>query len=174
MAHHQYGDNGIKRNESIHPIKLTICPMQLKHARDIADWHYPGFYSFYDLRHYPEDIEEIFDESKWGANLFSVLDEKGELYGELAFHEDGGELEIGIAMRPDLVGKGIGQTMLQAGMHFARSKFTFNFFRISVWKLNSRAIKVYGKAGFRSEGEFINTIQGIEYRFVRMTRRKDP
>lgn len=148
--------------------------MRLEHARDIADWHYPGFYSFYDLRHYPEDIEEIFDESRWGINLFSVLDGKGKLFGEVSFQEDGDELEIGIAMRPDMVGKRMGQTLLQAGMDFARSRFEFDIFRISVWKLNGRAIRVYERSGFQSEGEFFNHIQGIEYLFIRMTRRKDP
>lgn len=172
--HRQYGDVSIERDERTYPIKLTICPMRLEHAMNIAEWHYPGFYSFYDLRHYPEDIEEIFDESKWGTNLFSILDEKGELLGELVFQEDGDELEIGIGLRPDLAGKGMGQTLLQLGMDFARNKFEFNIFKIGVWKLNGRAIKVYERAGFRSEGEFINNIQGIEYRFIRMTRRKDP
>jgi ribosomal-protein-alanine N-acetyltransferase len=167
------GDGSIERDEENHPVKLTIIPMCSEHARDIADWHYPGFYSFYDLRHYPEDIEEIFDRSKWGTNLFSVLDEKGKLIGELNFQKEGDELEIGIAMRPDMVGRGMGQTLLQAGMDFARSRFEFAMFSIRVWKLNGRAIRVYEKAGFQSEGEFFNNIEGIEYRFIRMTRRKD-
>jgi ribosomal-protein-alanine N-acetyltransferase len=168
------GDESIERDEETYPGKLTIIPMRSEHASDIADWHYPGFYSFYDLRHYPEDIEEIFDESKWGTNLFSVLDGKGELLGELSFQEEGNELEIGIAMRPDMVGRGMGQTLLQAGMAFARHRFEFDIFRIGVWKLNGRAIRVYERAGFQSEGEFFNDIEGIEYRFIRMTRRKDP
>ena len=148
--------------------------MCLEHACEIADWHYPGFYSFYDLRHYPEDIEEIFDESRWGANLFSVLDGKEGLLGEFEFQVEGDELQIGIAIRPEMVGKGLGYSFLRAGMEFARRNFQFEAFIIYVWKLNRRAIKVYERAGFRSEGEFIKDIEGIEYRFVRMRRGKIP
>ena len=107
------------------PEDLSIVPMQRKHACEIIDWHYEGEYSFYDLRHYPEDIEEILDVNRYGVSLFSVLDREGNLIGYLNYIYEGKDLEIGLALRPDLVGKGIGSSLLQVGMDFARSRFIF-------------------------------------------------
>lgn len=152
---------------------LLIVPMEREHAIDIVDWHYGELYSFYDLRHYPEDIEEILDADRYGVSLFSVLDREGNLIGYLNLLDEGEDLEIGVALRPDIVGKGMGSSLLQVGMDFAKRKFFFKRFKIRVWKLNRRAIKVYERAGFRIETEFLVDINGVPYRFLRMSRDRD-
>lgn len=160
--------------ESWDPEDLLVVPMRKEHAREIIDWHYGEFYSFYDLRHYPEDVKEILDADRYGVNLFSVLDREGNLIGYLYFLDEGDNLEIGVALRPDLVGKGMGSIILQVGMDFARENFIFKRFKIMVWKLNQRAIKVYESAGFLIETEFLVDINGVPCRFLRMTRDRDP
>ena len=159
--------------QSLGPEDLLVVPMQREHASEIIDWHYGGAYSFYDLRHYPEDIEEILDADRHGVSLFSVLDPEGNLIGYLNLLDEGENLEIGIELRPDLVGRGLGSGLLHVGMDFATRKFIFKRFMIRVWKLNQRAIKVYEKAGFRIETEFVVDINGVPYRFLRMSRDRD-
>ena len=151
---------------------MKIVPMNSEHAKDILEWHYPGFLSFYDMRHYPEDIEEILDKRLYGDTLFSVIDGRGELIGELTLTPTGEEIEIGVGLRPDLVGKGLGSELLEKGMEFARSRSIFRRFVIRVWKLNGRAIRLYQKAGFRIEGEYLNQIEGIPFRFLTMSRER--
>ncbi len=153
---------------------LLVVPMQREHACDIVDWHYAGEYSFYDLRHYPEDIEEILDADRYGVSLFSVLNREGNLIGYLNFVDEGKNLEIGVALRPEFVGKGMGSSFLKVGMDFARRTFIFKRFKIRVWKLNQRAIKVYEREGFRIETEFSIDINGIPFRFLSMSRDRGP
>lgn len=156
------------------PEDFIVVPMQRKHACDIIDWHYEGEYSFYDLSHYPEDIEEILEANRYGVSLFSVLDREGNLIGYLNYADEGEDLEIGVALRPDLVGKGIGSSLLQVGMDFARSRFIFKRFQIRVWKLNQRAIRVYEREGFRIEKELLTDINGKPFKFLKMSRDRDP
>lgn len=151
---------------------MRIIPMSNDHARKILEWHYPGFLSFYDLRHYPEDVEEILDQSLYGNTLFSVIDRRGELIGELILTPVGEDIEIGLGLRPDLVGKGRGKELLNKGMEFARAQSQFRRFVIRVWKLNNRAIRLYQKAGFQIESEYLNDIEGIPFRFLVMSRER--
>jgi len=76
-------------------------------ARTIADWGFDSFYSFYDLRNAPDDMEEWLDPKNWN-DTFAVLDERGGLVGEYSFTPRPDGLEIGLTMRPDLTGKGHG------------------------------------------------------------------
>jgi len=76
-------------------------------------------------------------------------------------------------LRPEFVGKGMGSNLLQVGMDFARRAFIFKKFKIRVWKLNQRAIKVYEREGFRIEKELLIDINGVPFRFLRMSRDRD-
>ena len=82
-------------------------------ARAISRWHYDGVYAFYDQDILPMLSLALFRSSlrMLGLEAFVVLsdvDEANERIGIFTFIQRGGVIEIGLAMRPDLTGRGLG------------------------------------------------------------------
>jgi ribosomal-protein-alanine N-acetyltransferase len=151
--------------------------MSDKEARKIAAWKYEPPYAFYDMAKDPEDLEELLAPDK-RKDYFSATSD-GVLVGYFCFGRDarvsGGDysgeaVDVGLGMRPDLTGKGLGLSFLESGLGFARERFSPTRFRLSVAAFNERAIKVYERAGFEKSGEFIQRTNGGEHPFVLMTR----
>jgi RimJ/RimL family protein N-acetyltransferase len=74
-------------------------------------------------------------------------------------------IAVGLGMRPELTGQGLGLAFVQAGLDFARQQFAPKAFRLYVFPWNQRAIKVYQKAGFQTVG----TRKGQEGVFLEMS-----
>lgn len=141
-------------------IKLTTA----EDARQIAGWRYDGEYAFYNRRE--DALEETFEND---GSSFSAFDEEGSLVGFFHFGDDGqiptveehvyedDALDIGLGMRPDLCGKGLGLSFLREGLKFALKRFNVKTFRLSVAAFNERAVKVYGKAGFKTVATVTNS-----------------
>ena len=131
-------------------------------ARAIVAWCYEGQYAVYNWEE-EDDPAEMLDRR---SPRYVVKDERGELvgfftYGSSAQVWDSGEthlysehhtITIGLGMRPDLTGKGLGLAFTQAGMDFARQQFKPEYFRLYVLEFNERAIRVYERAGFERTG----------------------
>jgi len=141
--------------------KLTLTPMTIEYAKQAAPWKYEGEYSFYD---HDGNTEEFMD-----GTYYACLDEDGKLVGDFCFGKgaqistvegyvfDDDFLDIGLALRPDLCGKGMGLAFFNAGLDFARKEFGTGKFRLSVAAFNERAVKVYERAGFCVECEVTNS-----------------
>lgn len=142
--------------------------MNEAHARSIARWHYEGIYGFYDMEQDPDDLEELLDPRNWTGKYWAVVDRDGKLLGFFCFEKDGDAVVIGLGMRPDCTGRGLGQAFVEAGLEHARREFSPAVFRLSVATFNKRAIRVYEKLGFRRDGVFINETNGGQYEFLRM------
>ena len=134
------------------------------------NWHYDGVYAFYDMDQDPEDQDELLNPHSWEETYHSVVDETGVLEGFFCFEKTGDGLDIGLGLRPDLTGKGLGMAFLEAGLVFAREKFRPSFFQLEVATFNQRAIRVYEKGGFTPTEVFMNETNGGLYEFVRMVR----
>lgn len=80
-------------------------------------------------------------------------------------------MEIGLGLRPDLTGKGLGSTFLDEIEQFILDYFpTVSKLRLSVASFNIRAQKVYQRAGFLPcEQEMIAT-NGGQYPFLVMEK----
>jgi RimJ/RimL family protein N-acetyltransferase len=79
---------------------------------------------------------------------------------------DEGALDVGLGMRPDLTGHGLGLGFMQAGLRFARQTFSPPAFRLTVAAFNGRAVKVYEAAGF----EVIRSFGDRGYEWLLMRR----
>ena len=77
---------------------------------------------------------------------------------------------LGLGMRPDLTGQGLGGAFLETGLAFGRQRFRPRTFRLSVAAFNQRAILVYERAGFIRGRVFQQETNGGIYDFVEMTR----
>ena len=157
------------------PERYTLRPMSADDVEAMRAWHYPAPYEVYDGESDPGDIElmlaDIGSKDRW----FAVVDpQSDDLVGFFEFKPVDGEreLEIGLGLRPDLTGIGLGAAFVEAGLVFARARWAPETFVLDVLPWNERAIKAYERAGFvRGEGHLRRFEGGVERRFLRMSRR---
>lgn len=132
-------------------------------------WHYDGEYSFYDMEADKEDLDEFLNPKKRGDTTFVVSKEK-ELLGFFSFNEvNKNTIEIGLGMRPDLTGRGVGEQFVRAGIEFAKSNYKPDKITLSVASFNQRAIKVYQKIGFEEVAFFKQDTNGSNFEFLKMS-----
>ena len=151
-------------------MKYNFKPMGKNDANAIAGWQYEGRYAFYDMANDPEDLAELLDPGSWENHYYAVTNEGEDLLGFFCFELSEVGLEVGLGLRPDLTGIGLGLSFLQAGLAFAKQKFHPRHFTWSVATFNQRAIKLYRQAGFEDAQVFINETNSGDYEFLRMVK----
>jgi len=102
--------------------------------------------------------------------VFGDIDEANERVGIFTFIQRGGVVEIGLAMRPDLTGRGLGLSFVEAGLDFARHRYAPTRFTLDVAIFNVRAQRVYERAGFRPLDTFSRRFKGKQCEFLAMSR----
>ena len=115
-----------------------------------------------------EDLEEFLHPKSWQGKYFAVLDEADELVGFFSFSKEDETVAIGLGLRPDYTGRGLGLGFVESGLEFAREKFAPSMFRLIVAMFNQRAIRVYERAGFRHDKVFMHETNGGEYEYLQM------
>jgi ribosomal-protein-alanine N-acetyltransferase len=112
----------------------------------------------------------------------SVYDERGGLTGYFCFGEGAQvaagkrlgvyevepALDVGLGMRPDLTGMGLGAEFLRAGLRIAREIYSPPAFRLTVAAFNHRAIRVYERAGFETVETFDAATRGADREWLLM------
>jgi len=156
--------------EGGYPVQLRFTPMTDDYASAIVAWHYDGIYSFYDLEQDREDLEEFLHPKNRGDKYFAVLDEEDELIGFFSFSKEDKAVVVGLGLRPNHTGRGLGLEFVQAGLEFARKRFAPSMLRLIVAMFNQRAIRVYEKAGFRHDKVFMHETNGGKYEYLQMMR----
>lgn len=147
-----------------------LYQMDALDAREVTGWRYDPPYDFYDGDADPEDLAELRDAARRRNVYFSVRDEKGRLVGFFQFETEGDAVDVGLGLRPDLTGRGLGSGFLFSGLEFARRRFAPARFTLAVAAFNERAITVYERAGFRRDGVFRHETNGGEHEFLSMRR----
>ncbi len=85
-------------------------------------------------------------------------------------HRADGSMTIGLGLRPDLTGRGLGLPFVEAGMTLARERYHPTLFRLFVYAWNQRAITVYERAGFTAVGRAGAPGGDGQPAFIEMTR----
>jgi ribosomal-protein-alanine N-acetyltransferase len=151
--------------------QFGIRAMTAEDAGEIAAWRYPEPYSFYDSARDPDDLAALLDPAGWGERYFAaddLLDHRLAGFFEFTVAED--VVEIGLGLRPDLTGQGLGASFLAAGLEFAGARFSTRSYALAVAAFNRRAIAVYERAGFREVKRYEHFTNGALHEFVLMTR----
>jgi ribosomal-protein-alanine N-acetyltransferase len=173
-----------------HYMKYTFVPMNKEYATEIVNtWKYENEYSIYD---YSNEADHMLDEEAWDGGIFAILDQDGELVGELSiefldeedeyipYAEFGNqelinqrELWIGFGMRPDLIAQGRGAEFVTACVQYAVEyhQYRGEYARLGVAVFNQRARKAYEKAGFQIFERTVGTINGKEFECVYMRKK---
>jgi ribosomal-protein-alanine N-acetyltransferase len=151
-------------------VRYSIRPMTAPDAEAIAGWHYPAEYRFYDFDQDADDMAELLDPSEWGKRYFAA-DADGSLAGFFVFKHDGDVVEVGLGLRPDLTGRGLGAGFLDAGLAYAGERYGAARTALAVAAFNARAIAVYERAGFQAVACYQHATGGGVHPFIRMERR---
>jgi RimJ/RimL family protein N-acetyltransferase len=160
---------------------LAFQPADEVTVRAFWAWQYEAPYDVYNLD--PEEIEEglrYFLDPE--INCYGVTDEEGELVAYCTFGRDaqvpGGHyaadaqgertLDIGLGVRPELTGHGMGHWYISELLDFARRTFAPTVLRVTLAAFNERAIRVWQRAGFGAVERFERVPDGMA--FVVLTR----
>jgi [ribosomal protein S18]-alanine N-acetyltransferase len=171
-------------------MNYNFVPMNREYASTIVEtWKYQKEYSIYD---YVNEADHMLDEEGWGRGIFAVLNQEGDLIGELSIEfidtqgqytdfrdfEDEAllnqrELWLGFGLRPDLVGQGFGVKFVTACVEYAIQKYHYRgeFIRLGVAVFNQRAIKSYEKVGFQNFELAVGEISGKDFECTYMRKR---
>ncbi len=79
-------------------------------------------------------------------------------------------LEVGLGLRPQDAGQGLGGAFLDEGLAFGRETFHPGTFQLYVAASNERAIKVYERRGFQEVGRQTRHLLGRDWEFIEMRR----
>jgi ribosomal-protein-alanine N-acetyltransferase len=142
-------------------------------ANEVARWRHDPPYAFYDSTADPADLAdlaELLDQERRRGVYFSVLDGENRLAEFFQFERKDGTVEVGLGLRPDLTGKGLGAEFVLSGLAFAWARFSPQRFTLSVATFNERAIGAYERVGFRQGEVYTHETNGGEYEFLPMWR----
>ena len=148
----------------------TFTPMTQGEAEEIAGWHYPGEYAFYDADFIPEGMGELLDPAQRRDEYHAARNADGELEGFAQLEPVAGATEIGLGLRPDLTGRGLGQAFTGAVIDLARAHGAGRI-TLAVAAFNARAIRVYERCGFVETGRHTRRLGGRDWDFVDMELR---
>ena len=164
-------------------MRFVIRPFTQADADEIASWRYPPPYDVYDVSEDPSMQSEMRDESRWEASWFAGDDaESGALAGFLELVAGDSEsgsgtqvaVEVGLGLRPDFTGRGMGAGFVHAALDFSRERRSPISFALDVFPWNERAIRCYERAGFERGVVYDRRFDdGNEVSFLRMTRSAD-
>jgi RimJ/RimL family protein N-acetyltransferase len=140
------------------------------YADDVASWHYEPPWDFYDVASDPEDAAAMRDRAR-DEHRRAVLGQNGRLDAYWYFDWHGDIVEVGIGLRPDLTGRGLGEAFLQAQLAYASEHWGPATFRLFVAAWNERAIRLYERLGFREVARETRRFELVgEHEFIRMER----
>ena len=149
-----------------------IAHLTQANADQIArKWHYGGQYSFYDMENDLEDLEEIITPKLRGDKYYQVVDDQDELVGYFCLERlSEGKVEVGLGLRPDLTGRGLGLNFITEIEAFIQNNFNYRIVVLSVASFNKRAIKVYQRAGFKTDGSKLQKSNNGIYEFINLSK----
>jgi ribosomal-protein-alanine N-acetyltransferase len=153
--------------------RFRFRPLRLRDALAARAWRYPGDYAMYDLTLTPLLLAALL---RWplraltGVSYYAVASGDDRLVGIFSLTRRGNDVEIGVGLRPDLAGRGLGLPLLRAGLALAHRRYHPQTFSLHVATFNRRAITVYERAGFLPGPTQQISFQGKRYDEMRMSR----
>jgi len=140
--------------------------MQEESHVEMRSWRYPPPLNFYD-----GDV----DEPESPERYFAALDDDGALAGFYYFEEKPPDLDYGLGLRPDLVGRGLGLDFFLRGLEFARERYRPRRVYLHVAEFNEPARIVYERAGFEVVSRHVRTFERFgEVPFLTMAEPAGP
>jgi len=133
------------------PTSFQTVTMTEEHAKMICSWIYPPPYDIYGFLPWEQmkGLEIEFGDAVIRREQYiSVLDDKGSLWGFAQLFPMHEVIRIGLGMRPDWCGHGMGKRFMEAIVTEAVRRRPTDEIDLEVMTWNVRAIRAYEQAGF--------------------------
>lgn len=149
-------------------MKFAFEPISSMDAAEIAGWRYPSPYCLYNIEHTGHLLDPSlhYFVSRLNDRVTAFL-----CYGEDArvpgFPYDDSCVDVGGGLRPDLTGRGLGESFLRQAIGFVQSRTGDKPIRVSVVAFNERCQKVCRSVGLTCLERFVRPSDGAA--FVVMT-----
>lgn len=131
--------------------RFYAVPMDSYHAAEICSWTYPSPYNIYGWLPW-EQMKglgiEFGDPDIREQQYVSILDEEQRMWGFAQLFPMEGVTRIGLGMRPDWCGLGMGKRFVQSIVDVARQRRPEDEIDLEVLTWNERAIRTYCNVGF--------------------------
>lgn len=133
------------------PVTFHVVPMEPSHAENICEWNYKPPYNIYGWMPW-EQMQalgiEFGDPVLRSQQYVSVVNDPGSLCGFAQLFPMEGVVRLGIGMRPDLCGHGLGHLFMEVIVQAALKRYPEREIDLEVLTWNQRAIRTYQKCGF--------------------------
>ncbi len=152
-------------------MRFSFRQLGKEHALSILRWRYLPAYDYYNF-----DVDAIQEDLCYLTNsknaFYAILNVHEELEGYCSFGADGqvpgGDyqteaLDIGMGMRPDLVGQGHGKHYAQAVVRYGANQYRAQHCRVTIAEFNQRAQRVWEQVGFEEIERFVKTDSAEEF-----------
>lgn len=164
-------------------MNLIFRPLTAVHVHAILNWEYEPPYHIYNMG---TGIETEVEREEAVAYFLNpayafqavLVAETRELVAFCSFGLDGqvpgGDyrqpaLDIGLGVRPDLTGRGLGTAFVGAVIDFARRTFQPPRLRVTIAEFNERAWRVWRKHGFQKQQAFEHRATGLLFRVLTLS-----
>lgn len=141
-------------------MNLKFKEFTIEHIREVNKWHYYGIYSFYDMP--SEDGLKEFLATDSEVRYFACFNGE-DMIGFYCHWLEDGQMAIGLGIKPELTGQGLGKEFTRACIEFGIKRLNYkgNNVKLMVASFNERAIKIYKKLGFKeTERNVLETSDG--------------
>lgn len=146
-------------------MNLNFRPITADDVSTFTAWRYEPPYDIYNLPHppQPDDFAEWLDPEIYCHGMWNQTD---ELIAFCTFGLDGqvpggdystNALDIGMAVRPDHTGRGLGRSIAQSVIDFAQRTFDLPMLRVTIATFNQRAMAVWTGNDFEPKETFRST-----------------
>lgn len=152
-------------------MNLKLAILTENYARQICDWKYESKYSIYNFPKWDIIVRQnwgIAIESKRQNEFCSVISQFGDLCGYIRFINNNDYVLVGLGLNPSLGRQGLGNDLMELLKHECKRRYGNKIIVLEVRSFNKRAIRCYGRAGFKVVDTYNkNTLIGCD-EFVKM------
>ncbi|MEO7075524.1 MAG: GNAT family N-acetyltransferase [Ktedonobacterales bacterium] len=147
------GDQSEQTTHAAETLRWTFRPLGWGDALAVSRWRYPGPYAQENMSLLATTsvafVHPILN-ALGLASFYVVADERRQRVGIFSYIKRRDAIEIGLGLRPDLVGQGrnLGLAFVEAGLAYGRTRYAPARFMLLVGAYNLRAQRVYERAGF--------------------------
>lgn len=139
-------------------LSLRIVPMNIRHCQDICTWTYEPPYDLYEWSSWAQmeqEEQEFADQEIREAQYISILEKASDcLVGYAQLFPLNGVTRLGLGMRPELCGLGMGSSFVRFIAEEAQRRRPADEIDLEVLTWNIRAQKAYQRAGFVITDEY--------------------